>query len=403
MRSEPAGACTPPKQIPSLTPLRGIAALFVVAFHLQFFVPNLRYEAIFPAFLFGYLWVDFFFVLSGFIIAHVYGRQLEGGIRSFGYRRYLYARWCRIYPLHFVVLASFVAFELVQIGLHHGFGLLPGFRPFSDTHTIPGIFSHLLLINSLNLHDRLLWNFPAWSISAEVVAYLCFPVLFLALSRRPALLSWLTFSVLLYLLNLLALTNGGRLAIHHDYGAVRCLLEFSMGILVYEAHRSGRFGKLLGSDAAFLVVFGSILVGMTFYLRDVLLIPAFAALVLTGARNDGAVARLLGTRALTHLGDVSYSIYMVNILLFQVIQVGWKLVAGEPFGRGLGIGEAWIAWCAAMALVILASSLGYRFVERPARAWLRGVGPYRPRPEAEKAAGSVSSTGSSSLSWQAPS
>jgi peptidoglycan/LPS O-acetylase OafA/YrhL len=70
-------------QIPSLTPLRGLAALFVVAFHLQFFIPNLHYEATVPAFLLGYVWVDFFFVLSGFIIAHVYGRGLEDGIRGF--------------------------------------------------------------------------------------------------------------------------------------------------------------------------------------------------------------------------------------------------------------------------------------------------------------------------------
>jgi peptidoglycan/LPS O-acetylase OafA/YrhL len=259
----------------------------------------------------------------------------------------------------------------VQVGLRHGLDLLPGFQAFSESHTVPGIFSALFLVEAMGVHDRLLWNFPSWSISAEFVAYLAFPVLFTALNRRSAVVSWLAFSVLLYLLNLLALGNGGRLALHYDYGAVRCLLEFSIGILVYQAYRSDRMRAWLATDAVFLVVFGLILVGMMTFVRDVLLIPAFAILVLAAARNDGAVSRVLASRPLTHLGEISYSVYMVNILLFQVVQVGWLIAAGEPFGRDFGMGQAWLAWLAAMALVITVSTWTHRAIEVPARAWLR--------------------------------
>ena len=358
-------------QIPSLTPLRGLAALFVVAFHLQFFLPNLHYEATVPAFLMGYVWVDFFFVLSGFIIAHVYGRGLEDGIRGFRYGSFLYARWTRVYPLHFAVVLAFVAFEFVQMGLHHGLGLLPGLDAFAGNHAVSGIFSQLFLVNSIGLHDHLMWNYPSWSISAEFFAYLAFPLLFVALNRRSAAVSWLAFSILLGLLNLLALSNGGRLALHHDFGAVRCLLEFSIGILTYQAYRSEQLRRWIASDAAFLTVFGLILIGMMTYVRDILLIPAFVILILSAARNEGTVARLLATRSLTHLGNISYSIYMVNILLFEIANTVSKVVTGARFGKDFGIGESWLAWIVAMALVIAVSTWTHRTVERSAQIYLR--------------------------------
>jgi peptidoglycan/LPS O-acetylase OafA/YrhL len=375
------------REIASLTPLRGIAALFVVAFHLRFWIPNLRYEATAPVFLFGYLWVDFFFVLSGFIIAHVYGAAVGRGPREFPYRRFLYLRWCRIYPLHAAVLAAFVAFELVCWALHAGLGVVPRFAPFSASHAVSGLVSHLLLVSSLHVHDRLMWNFAAWSISAEWVAYLAFPLLAWALRGRTALVGWLAFSVLLLLLNLLALTNGGRLAIHHDWGAVRCLLEFSMGILVHEAYRRGRFDRVLRSDAALLATLAWILLAMSHYVRDILIVPGFAVLVLCAARNRGVAARVLATRPLRHLGDISYSIYMVNVLIFQIVHFAWQAAGWGRFGATLSLAESWAVWLAAFGVVIAVSHLTYRWIEEPARAWLRRRAPLGALPARDPAAG----------------
>jgi peptidoglycan/LPS O-acetylase OafA/YrhL len=363
-------------EIPSLTPLRGVAALFVVAFHLRFYIPNLHYEQTAPLFMFGYLWVDFFFILSGFIIAHVYGPGLERGLSGFAYTRFLYLRWCRIYPLHAAVLALFVAFELIAWALHASLAVAPGFEPFSRTHTVVGIATHLLLINSLHLHDKLLWNFPAWSISAEWIAYLAFPVLALALQRRPALVSWLSFVALLGLLNLLALTNGGRLALHHDWGAVRCLLEFSMGILVHEAYQRRWLDSVFHRDTAFALTLSWILFAMGQWLRDILIVPAFAALLLCAARNDRRVKSVFATRSLRHLGEISYSIYMVNILIFQIVHFVWFAVGWGVFGVTLSVGASWMVWLAAMALVIAASHASHRWIEKPARAWLRRRSPF---------------------------
>jgi peptidoglycan/LPS O-acetylase OafA/YrhL len=385
----PSGTFASP-EVPSLTPLRGVAALFVVTFHLSLWLPTLAYERTAPLFLFGYLWVDFFFVLSGFIISHVYGAGLEAGLAAFPYKRFLYLRWCRIYPLHAAVMALFVVFELVCWGLSAGFGVVPWFQPFSGSHAPSGIASHLLLVSSLNVHDRLLWNFGAWSISAEWVAYLAFPVLALALRRRSAAISWLAFVVLLWLLNQLALTNGGRLALHHHWGAVRCLLEFSMGILVYEAYRrSGGFVQLLRRDAPLIATLAWILYAMNHFVRDILIVPAFAVLVLCAACNTGWASRVLSMRPFRYLGEISYSIYMVNVMIFEVVAFVWAAAGWGRFGATFSTGEAWLAWLLALFVVVAVAHVTYRWIEVPARAWLRRRDPFRRKPAPELAEGAV--------------
>ena len=107
------------QHIVALTPLRGLAALLVATFHYTlemelepytFFLSN------------GYLWVDFFFVLSGFIMMHVYVDEFGKGVRPSGYRSFIVARLARIYPVHFVILLTFVAAEVAARRLPDGAG-----------------------------------------------------------------------------------------------------------------------------------------------------------------------------------------------------------------------------------------------------------------------------------------
>jgi peptidoglycan/LPS O-acetylase OafA/YrhL len=242
------------------------------------------------------------------------------------------------------------------------------------------------------MHDQLLWNFPAWSISAEWIAYLAFPLLALALQRRPALVSWLGFVCLVGLLNLLALTNGGRLALHHDWGAVRCLLEFSMGILVYEAYRRSRLDVVLRSDAAFALTLSWILFAMGHFVRDILIVPWFALLVLCAARNDGLVKRVFARRTLRHLGEISYSIYMVNILLFQIVHFVWFAAGWGPFGAKLSLVAAWGVWLAAMGIVVVIAHASHRWIEKPSRSWLRRHTPLGKREAREHLRPAVAAT-----------
>ena len=88
----------------TLTPLRGIAAVLVVLFHSQIFFYPLAGSWAGSFLARGWLWVDFFFVLSGFILCHVYGEAFRDGIRRPVYLAYLRARFARVYPLHFITV-----------------------------------------------------------------------------------------------------------------------------------------------------------------------------------------------------------------------------------------------------------------------------------------------------------
>src|ERR1700722_663067 len=102
-------------QLPSLTSLRGVAALWVVLYHFSVqCLPNLDSTPYTSLIHKGYLAVDMFFLLSGLVMTHVYHRAFLSSV-SQNYRSFIVARIARIYPLHLLVLLLFVA---TAVALH---------------------------------------------------------------------------------------------------------------------------------------------------------------------------------------------------------------------------------------------------------------------------------------------
>lgn len=97
-------------QIRSHTGLRGIAALLVVLYHIHFAAPRLPFENWSPFLSRGYLMVDLFFILSGFIISYVYNRP-DMAVMKTG--NFLIKRIIRLYPLHVFCLFLFVFFKII--------------------------------------------------------------------------------------------------------------------------------------------------------------------------------------------------------------------------------------------------------------------------------------------------
>jgi peptidoglycan/LPS O-acetylase OafA/YrhL len=158
-------------EIRQLTGVRFLAAIWVVLYHFQFMIFGLVPELRPAGFLFdaGYLAVDLFFVLSGYIIAYQYLAAFPGGRGTPGqYRRFLIKRLARIYPLQFVTLLIAVAVILTGV-------LLGVAIPYPENFTVWGAVQDLLLIRGWEPFPHQGWNFPAWSLSAEWFAYLLFP------------------------------------------------------------------------------------------------------------------------------------------------------------------------------------------------------------------------------------
>ena len=162
--------------LPNLTPLRGFAALLVVYFHfneiaVQFVKPE---QTMFLRKC--YLMVDLFFIMSGFIMLHVYGESFSKSLSGKNFGAFMKARFARLYPLHlFTLLAAIILFYVSTAPVDAISARV--FNPMA----IP---TNLLLLHSCGFHDIFTWNVPSWSISAEWWAYMVFPFLALLLSKN---------------------------------------------------------------------------------------------------------------------------------------------------------------------------------------------------------------------------
>ena len=179
-------------EIHNLTGIRAIAAFWVVLLHAQH-IEVLSAQTWLHATPFinrGYLAVDLFFVLSGFIIPYVYHQKFAAAPTLKTYEKYLLLRWARLYPNHFVIFLLYVGLMLAAAAI----GKPLDSEGYSGTQAL----AHLLLIQAWPLGIGLGWNWPSWSISAEFFAYsLLFPAYAWLLRKNAPL--WFMLSLLLVL------------------------------------------------------------------------------------------------------------------------------------------------------------------------------------------------------------
>ncbi len=369
------------KYIDSLTAARGVAALWVILFHIDV---SLFYRDMGPLvsrdatgiLSKGYLWVDFFFILSGFIIAHVYSSALSGPGKLRSITDFLWARIARLYPLHLFCLGLVVIIALtyprflpdVQDG---------SWKTFMAWRAIP---SNLLLTNAMNQHVYLSWDIVSWSIGAEWWTCVAAIPLLIWLPRAGVVANTAAMVLAgLGLTVLVALNPDRTLDITFNWGFFRCLCEFVIGIATWRLWRDGLV-KAAGSDLVIVACLA--IVAASFHFKtfcpfgDLVVVPVFVLLVLGLGYNRGAVHGLLQTRPLQALGRISYSLYLVHGVVFSA---AWFLM---PTIRPLvGVPSAPMRWAYAalfLAVVIGVSHLTYRYVERPARLWLLSLRRERP-------------------------
>lgn len=370
-------------RIDSLTPLRGMAALFVVLHHYSaYLLPRLGESlAGYSHFLLGsYLWVDFFFILSGFVLAHVYAQSFEQAGYKAGYRAFIQARFARIYPLHLLILTLFVGFEFFSIAIfviQHGgselFSATSGYAPFTDKHSLTALANNLLLLQGFP--EGTTWNEPAWSISAEWFAYLLFPFLvsWLTIHRKKiALLAWggLFIGLLIGLFVVMQQTRG-HLDLSGWPGMVRALFEFTMGLSLYTFYKhrlwQAVFQSPLVFPAALLLMFWMLHADV----NDIFTLPVLSLLVLSAAQSKGVFAKWVNSSIPTWLGNISYSVYMTHWLIYYVSMKLWLKVMQVPLGEGLSMLASVGLLLLYVGVVLGVSTLTYKRFELPARDYLR--------------------------------
>lgn len=339
-------------QLDGLTALRGLAAWFVVLYHIRASTPWLP-ESIMHIAHKGYLAVDFFFILSGFVIwlsAHSDFAARGWGAAPAFWRR----RMARIYPLYGVMLALTIAFA----ALLHATARDASNYPW---HELP---LHMLMLQNWGFTDALSWNHPAWSISTEMAAYLLFPLIAYALplARAPRAALLLGIAVLIggmaATLRTLGFDNLGQ-DIPHT-GLIRCLSEFSAGALVCALWSQGAHAS---TRVAVLATAGAAILGWSLApAAELWAFPLLAACAIFLIADASRAGRAI-PRPLIFLGEISYATYLAHFMLF----IWFKIAFVEDAAN---IQPPLVALY--LALTFAASALLYQWVEVPGRRLARG-------------------------------
>jgi peptidoglycan/LPS O-acetylase OafA/YrhL len=324
---------------------RFVAALGVFIFHLK----NID-NGISPSWNGSYgLFVDMFFILSGFVISYSYPSNPIG---AQSYYRFLIRRVARIYPLHVITLLIFVVVGWLGIAGATSIGNRSDF------------FYDLFLVQAWGVTDHLSFNTPAWSISAELFCYILFPVLMLIATRVPPL--WLAVIVAISY----AVLAHGSLPIwqersqmygaNFDFGMLRALPSFLNGILLVILFKMVRVRKksiLLAGAGLFAL---AVLILNVFAKPDLAII-LFSLAILFTAVGESAFKKVPGANLLGRLGNTSYAVYMLHELLIMLLF--------KPVWNYLGLGPAAFGVFALSCCVVLTivADLTYTYLENPAR------------------------------------
>lgn len=346
------------KEIKGWTSLRAFAAIWVVLLHYGLYID---FEA--PKWMLsGSLAVDLFFVLSGFVMGHIYIQKIAGG--SFSYKSFLWKRFARLYP---VFLATTLGYIILLVLDPKNQGQL------ADRLNGFDLFVNAAMLQAFNLTERLTLNYPSWSISAEMFAYLLFPLMGIWIIgiKRPG---WALISVIICLAALsvadYVISDGLRYStdVHgvrvqdeginiffertYDFSLLRVSSEFLLGLSFYRCLQMSEHSALrrfLEPMPALLIaalIVGSLYVGIS--LITVLLFAFLIASVFVRGVDCG--------RFVNYVGAISYSIYMGHALVQLQFHT---LIYGQGFETARLI--------AGVAVAIGFGALLYHFIEQPFR------------------------------------
>ncbi len=374
-------------QLPSLTSLRGVAALWVVLYHFSVqCLPNLDTTPYTSLIHKGYLAVDMFFLLSGLVMTHVYHRAFLNSV-SQNYRSFIVARIARIYPLHLLVLLLFVATAVaLHVSTSRSLGTLQDI-PLQGPRSLGAFFANVFMLQGLEA-SQLSWNYPAWSISVEFVAYLVFPFALPAMWQTSDRAKIVIGSFLFGLILLLAfLSNGNFDQWDGPLTLLRCLPEFMLGTLLYSAYRADE-NAWLGRDSFAFLILAAVIGCLHFNAPDLVIICLFPCLILAAVGNRGFFAEWANSAPLIWLGDISYSLYLIHGFV-QFLADRWLSRFAGHDGADLSASSSFMVMLVMVGVCLALAHLSYACVEVGCRQYLRGLLDARKRRQSARIAPSA--------------
>lgn len=351
-------------EIASLTGIRALAAFLVLLLHADQNIPvSITRIGVVSR---GYLGVDLFFLLSGFILTYVYFDSMQ---RTSGrkFAIFMWHRFIRLYPVHITVLAALVVVVLgaERLGLN---------LRSPESFTFGALPWQVLLIHAWGVTDQVSWNVPSWSISAEWFAYLCFPFVAAGLGRGTDPRVFLVIAVVSLGTAALVFSMAGW-ALSGAWIApsalVRIAGSFVCGAALcrYAVLRRALERKSAFNDAAAMVALLAFLVGPSLGVPDFALLALLAIFIASLSMSNGITAWLFSLAPMVWLGEISYSLYMVHFPVLRALSIVFKPDRLAAMESAVAIG----VYCFCIGICVAVAAGLYYLVERPLRIRLRNV------------------------------
>ncbi|MCW4757067.1 acyltransferase [Enterobacter hormaechei subsp. steigerwaltii] len=324
------------KEIKALTGIRGIFAIYVMFYHINpmgwssDFIRN------------GYLAVDLFFVLSGFIMCYVYKEKFISKVGENNYMKFLYNRFTRIYPLYFFAVSIVFIFFTSKADQVRSFYTYVCNIIFAQSVTGNGIIE------------------PAWSLSTEVIAYLLFPFI-LSMSFKYKQIYTAVVYASLCALCFISVRSAKIDIFTGPLAIVRCLSEYVIGVLsfkIYEFIKMKRISTSFLTDALSITA----IFILSFKGLDIVAVILFAFLIASLASSKSITSIFLSSSIIYYSGLLSYSIYIWHGVFSR--NLSWQV---RQLSEGAGISHLWMA----IALTLISSVITYHLLEKPLHYFLK--------------------------------
>jgi peptidoglycan/LPS O-acetylase OafA/YrhL len=353
---------------------RGIGAIAVIVFHFSFICSSHISMALVNSN--AALFVDFFFVLSGFVISAVYLDRLKAG---YPIKDYILLRLGRVYPVHFLVLMMFLALELAKYFIDYGH---PPFT--SEYKSFHSLIANIFLVQGLGFYDIMTWNAPSWSISTEFYTYIAFAVCVVLFRNR---IIWVALAAMLICTAFFVYLHIENIEDTYQHFFIRCIFSFSAGVLCYRfslrlTDRIKQTNLILGSVPEFIVTLLALWALLVIDRQLCLIVLPYVlfVVVLVFSWERGIMSKYLKSKFFLFLSMLSFSTYMLHFFILSCIENVVKIAQGhfgiemtrtvQIYGKDMTVigfsetqGDILVA--AYVVVTLIASAFMFFLVEKP--------------------------------------
>lgn len=353
-------------EIKSLTGIRGIAAVYVILYHIMHYSTKIQFIKN------GYIAVDLFFVLSGFIMTYTYKKQFIQSLSATNYLVFMNHRFSRIWPVYAFWVFYFMIFLTEKVN----------FSP------IP-LISNLLLIQNWGLASPYIG--PSWSVSVELATYLTFPFLCMSIFNRGELFTLLAIVTSVLILAVLAYSKelsidwlqhgySGRMdvASHDNVGPVlRCMAGFTLGVASLKLfHYMQKSFSVVQANITTIIISFAIIASLSTSGLDVLTIVLFALLIPSLGAKDSIISKAISCKPIHFLGVISYSMYICHILVLSLYKGYINDFVSFAIRDAKYRSDA--STFLSLMMIIIIATASYYLIEKPTRKVLRTSKKFQP-------------------------